>query len=536
MMNFAMMINLNEVKPQNGSLFNSSSKVSNLNKKSEFENMMIKKESLFNKNTNENDSTFNKSLAKSVEINIEDKEKLIRDLEEKLNDDYTREDIINIVNLYLTVNLVSNNKSLEIDSVEFVNITNELISEKSSLEIDILGVFELNDRVLSIPIIDDTLEYADKPSEVEFKSEAESIINNVNVIDNGVNIINNTEVEGVEVNNINNIENFKEVNNVDFTYIEEIVREFENISKIDMSNKNSGYTEIFKEIESIVQSSQNENHLKVDTYKILNNKKSDRLDVFNKKTDDLIEVDEVFNIKNIEFRDMSNLDNKIQEEVDKFSNFLLNQRVSNIKVETSNINDKDMGVLMEIVDSKSNIDVSNLINPNSYSFKSNINDTIKTNIVPESIRQSFIETDITQTIQYMRSTSINELTLKVKPKELGEVTINLVKNNDISDVVITVEREELFNSIKKNLMIINRELKDLGLKINNVSIEMKPNNATNSTFNFMSNSHGDNSKNQNNNYHQDKKLRKSINVTDDMDVSNIKMSKNEVENEVNLLA
>lgn len=534
MMNFAMMINLNEVKPQNGSLFNSSSKVSNLNKKSEFENMMIKKESLFNKNTNENDCTFNKLLAKSVEINIEDKEKLIKDLEEKLNDDYTREDIINIVNLYLTVNLVSNNKSLEIDSVEFVNITNELISEKSSLEIDILGVFELNDRVLSIPIIDNTLEYADKPSEVEFKSEAESIINNVNVIDNEINIINNTDVEDIEVNNINNIENSNEVNSVEFSYIEEIIREFENISKIDIFDKNSDYREIFKEIESIVQfNQQKENHLKVDSYRVLNSVKSD---VFNKKDDDSIKIDELFDVKNIEFRDLNNLNDKIQEETNRFNDFLINQRVPNIKVKTLNTSDKDMNVLMEIVDSKSNIDVTNLINPDSSSFKSNINDTIKTSIAPESIRQSFIETDITQTIQYMRSTSINELTLKVKPKELGEVTINLVKNNDISDVVITVEREELFNSIKKNLIIINRELKDLGLKINNVSIEMKPNNIANSTFNFMSNSNGDNSKNQNNNYHQDKKLKKSIDMINDMEISDIKMSKNEVENEVNLLA
>ena len=531
MMNFAMMVNLNEVKSQNGSLFNSSSKVSNLNKKSEFENIMTKKEPLIDKDTAKNNSDLYKSFTEKIEINIEDKEKLIENLEEKLDDDYTREDLINIVNLYLTVNLINNDKSLKIDSIEFVNIEDELISEKNLLEQDILGMLELKDGVLSVPVVSDILKYADKFNGVELQSKNENIKNKINSINDTKIEVNDTKIEGAKVN----IQNIKEVDNVNFIF-EEIIREFENISKIDMSDKSVEYVEIFKEIESIMKSSQKENHLKVDTYKILNNKKLDVLDAFNEKASDTIKINETFDIKDVEFIDGNNLSNQIQEEINKFSDFLINRRVSDIQVETSKISDKDMSILMEILDSDSNIDVTNLINPDSSSFKSSINDTIKTNIAPESIRQSFIEADITQTIRYMRSASINELTLKVKPKELGEVVINLVKNNDISDVVITVEREELFDSIKKNLMVINRELKDLGLKINNVSIEMKPNNTTNSTFNFMSNSHGDNSRSQNYNYQQNKRLKKSTNMTEDIEVSDIKMSKNEVENEVNLLA
>ena len=531
MMNFAMMINLNEVKSQNGSLFSSSSKVSNLNKESEFENIMTKKEPLVDKDTAKNNSDICKSFTEKIEINIEDKEELIENLEEKLDDDYTREDLINIVNLYLTVNLMNNDKSLKIDSIEFVNIENELISEKNLLEQDILGMLELQDGVLSVPLVSDILKNVNNFNEDELQSKNENIKNNINSINDTKVEINDIKTEGIKVN----IQNIEEVNNVDFAF-EEIIREFENISKVDMSDKNADYIEIFKEVESIIKSTQKENHLKVDTYKILNSKKSDVLDIFNEKANDTIKIDEAFDIKDVEFVDRNNLSNQTQEEINKFSDFLINRRTSNIQVETSNINDKDMSILMEILDSDSNIDVTNLINPDSSSFKVNINDTIKTSMAPESIRQSFVETDITQTIRHMKNNGVNELTLKVKPKELGEVTINLVKNSDISDVVITVEREELFNSIKKNLMVINRELKDLGLKINNISIEMKPNNTTNSTFNFMSNFNGDNSKNQNNNHHQDKKLKKSISMIDDMEISDTKMSKNEVENEVNLLA
>lgn len=529
MINFTMMLNLNKVKSQSNSLFSSSSKITNLSKNLEFENMMIKKEPLFNNDANINSSNFSESLEENIEINLKDKEVIIADLEERLNDDYTKEDLVNIMNLYLAINLTSEKESLKIDSVEFIDITDELVSKENPSEEDVFGVFKLKDGVLSVPLVTNILEKNfTKVSEMELKPEVENI-KNINL--EGV------EPQGIEINT----ENFIIVNGTDSNYIEKMFREFENVSKIDIYDKNSDYIKIFKEIESIVQFNQRDSHVKVNAYEKLNTEKSgilesNLLDVFNKKDNGLIKIDEEFNLKKIEFKDI-NTTNQIKSEISKFSDFLANQRISNMKVETLNINDKDIGILMEILDSESNIDVANLISPDTYGLESNINDTIKSNVVPESIRQSFIEKDITQVIQYLKGSDINKLTLKVNPKELGEITINLVKNGDISDVVITVEREELFNSVKKNLIGINKELKDLGLKINNISIEMKQNNTANSTFDFMSNSHKDDSKNHSGNYQQqDRKMKKSRNAVDDIEISSVKMSKNEVESEINLLA
>lgn len=512
MINFAMMLNLNEAKSQSSSLFNSSSKVSNLNEKSEFENVMIKKESVFDKGTNKNSGDLNKSLKEKIE-----------DLEKELSDDYTREDLINIVNLYLTIDLINNN-NFKLDCINFINFNNKFNLEESiTLKENTLGIFELKDGVLSVPILSNSENNLDKLKKIESKMEDKNAENNIIFIDN-INK-NNEDIK---------VQKFMEFNNV-----EELIREFENISKINMQDKNIDYIEVFEKIESIINSREIEGNSKFSIHKILKSEelilpKLEVLNRFNGETEGLVKLNEKFNAETIEFKDVYNMNNNLQSEINKFSNFLLSQRVSSMKVDAKNMNDKDLDVLIDIIDSEQNSSINNLISSDVYSFKSNINDTIKANNIPESIRQTFLEKDITQTIQYMRNSNINELTLKVKPKELGEVTVNLVKNNSVSDVVITVEREELFNAIKKNLIIINKELKDLGLKIDNISIEIKPNSTTNSTFNFMSNSQEDNSRNQN--YQRDKNLKKDINATNSIEVSDIKMSKNEVENEVNILA
>lgn len=514
MMNLIMM-NLNEVKTQKGSSLNSSSKISNFDKKSEFENIMIKNKPLFNKNLSK-DNNLNTMLSKKIEINIQDKEELIQTLEEKLDENCTKEDVVNIINFYLAINLMNNNENtLKIDSLEFIDVTDEFFSQEGSLE-DLIGILKLNNEVLSIPVINNTIEYLNTIDNIDIESKIENVNNEVNFTKEEKDII----------------EGSKDFNSLDFSNVENIIKNNKDIFKVSTSD----YIEIFKQIESILSSGQKENGKSLDIYTTSDDKNMDVLDIINEKINNVKSINEKFNVENTEIKYIDKSNTQTLEDINKFSNFLINQRSSNIKLETLKTKDKDMDILMEIVDSESKIDVNNTINLDTSSFKSNINDTIKTSIVPELIRQSSVEVDIPQTIHYMKNNSINELTLKVKPKELGEVVINLIKNKNISDIVITVEKEELFTSIKKNLGIINRELKDLGLKINDISIQIKPSNVTDSNFNFMSNANEDNSKNQNSNYNQDKKLKKSMKIANELDILESEISKNEVENEINLLA
>lgn len=527
MMNLIMM-NLNEIKTQKGSSLNYSSKISNLDKKSEFENVMIKNKPMFNKDLSKNNFNLNTILPKKIEINIQDKEELVQDLEEKLDADYTKEDLVNIINFYLAINLMNNNENnLKIDSLEFTDVTEELISQESSLE-DLIGVLKLNNEILSIPVISNTLEHLNKIDSLAITSKIEDVNKEVNFKEY-INANNEIDFVGEEKDII---EMSKQFDYLDFSSVENLIKNNEDMFKVSASD----CIEIFKQIEVILSSSQKENNKSLDVYTVLDDKDINILDIFNKKINTAKSIDEKFNVENAEIKYVDKSNTQTIEDINKFSNFLINQRSSNIKLEASKTNDKDMDILMEIVDSESKVDVNNIINLDTSSFKSNINDTMKTSIIPESIRQSFVEVDITQTIQHMNSNGINELTLKVKPKELGEVVINLIKNKNVSDVLIIVEKEELFTSIKKNLGIINKELKDLGLKINDISIQIKPNNVTNTSFNFMSNPNEDNSKNQNSNYNQDKKLKKSIKSTNDVDILESEISKNEVENEINLLA
>lgn len=472
MMNLMMMTNFNEIKSEKSSLLNSSSKLSNTSTKTEFEDIMVKKDTGFNKKSSNDDS-------KKIEIDTEDKEKLIKDLEEKLDDNYDKEDLVNLINFYLTINLINNEQSLEIDSVEFVDVSNELILEESSLE-DVFGVLNLNNNSLLVPVIKNTTEQTinreDGKSESNFLGEI--------------------------------MENFEGVTDFNLSNIEDIIK----------NNK-----DIFNQIESIL----NDNIE-------LEDKSFNFMDTFNKKMYSLQDIKEELNLENLDFEYMDKINNQTIEDINKFSSFLMNQRSSTVKLNSFNTNDKDMELLMKMVDSDSNIDSSNMLNLNTYSFKSNMNDTINTSVVSESIRQSSIEMDISQTIQYMKSNNINELTLRVKPRELGEITINLVKNKDMSNVVITVEKEELFSSIKSNLGIITRELKDLGLQVNDISIQIKSDNLADSNFNFMSNYDEGDSENQNPS--KDKNLNKTDNRTKEINVLENEVSEIETENQINLLA
>ncbi|MFR0019271.1 MAG: flagellar hook-length control protein FliK [Paraclostridium sp.] len=92
-----------------------------------------------------------------------------------------------------------------------------------------------------------------------------------------------------------------------------------------------------------------------------------------------------------------------------------------------------------------------------------------------TIRASNIGDDFIKMVKYLKNNNIEEIKVNINPKELGDMTIKLLKDSEATKVFIHVGKEETFNMLNKNLNDINRHLSDLGIKAKDIVVEMKSN-------------------------------------------------------------
>lgn len=92
-----------------------------------------------------------------------------------------------------------------------------------------------------------------------------------------------------------------------------------------------------------------------------------------------------------------------------------------------------------------------------------------------TIRASNIGDDFIKMVKYLKNNNIEEIKVNINPKELGDMTIKLLKDSEATKIFIHVGKEETFNMLNKNLNDINRHLTDLGIKAKDIVVEMKSN-------------------------------------------------------------
>lgn len=113
----------------------------------------------------------------------------------------------------------------------------------------------------------------------------------------------------------------------------------------------------------------------------------------------------------------------------------------------------------------------NILN-NISNLEKNLMEDI-TDIKPVEIRSGYIVDDIGQAIRYLKNNGIEDLTLKINPKELGELTIKLIKSKGENKVIITSSSNETFKLINENIKDIESHLLNLDIKLSQVSVEIK---------------------------------------------------------------
>lgn len=181
---------------------------------------------------------------------------------------------------------------------------------------------------------------------------------------------------------------------------------------------------------------------------------------------------------------IENLESKINNEVNKLFGYKqlevssLSNKANIVENNLSNLDkkDKDLSTLESILDGN---------DENKFMFSNNnlnvgtsqISQQSASKEVPISnIRQEFIGEDVVKTIKYIKSNGIEEIKIKISPRELGDMTIKLIKNHEETKVLITLSKEDSFDMVNKNIGDITKHLADMNIKIKEVSVEVKTDN------------------------------------------------------------
>lgn len=101
--------------------------------------------------------------------------------------------------------------------------------------------------------------------------------------------------------------------------------------------------------------------------------------------------------------------------------------------------------------------------------KTNAAEELKDNI---SINKNTFADDIIKSIKYMESNDINEMTVKIEPKELGEVVIKLTVQHGLMEANITAKNKETYNLLNSNLPELNSKLENAEIKIQNFTVNI----------------------------------------------------------------
>lgn len=331
-------------------------------------------------------------------------------------------------------------------------------------------------------------------------------------VNNSVN--NDNKTEKSEIGFLSILEN--EVDNISFKEIkdEEVKDEllqiiYSLISKLNINNDVD--SKKIKELDAIIERVNPEILSELNTKSnedkmatVLNdiNLNSSEIKLINNKLDEIInralesvskEIKDI-NKSSLLIKDNSNAEIKFVEAIKKILENNLNKESNGSTVENlinnnfkqiqyveDNYLDKDKNILLKISkghsdtilkskDIESSEDL-NILNNISNLEKKIIESTA--DIKPVEIRSGYIADDIGQAIRYLKNNEIEDLTLKINPKELGELTIKLIKSKGENKVIITSSSNETFKLINENIKDIEKHLINLDIKLNQVSVEIK---------------------------------------------------------------
>jgi len=99
-------------------------------------------------------------------------------------------------------------------------------------------------------------------------------------------------------------------------------------------------------------------------------------------------------------------------------------------------------------------------------------DTPKVQMPNLVIDKSNLGADIIKTIKFMEVNNTKELTVKMSPKELGEITVKITMESGIMKASISAQNKDTYNLLSGNIQDISDKLKNMDIKIQSLDINI----------------------------------------------------------------
>lgn len=529
-------INFNIVESINNTAGKKLGDTLNIINNESFENIISnitgKSSSLIDKdfNNNENNESTNLYTKDEIKDSLSLFEDLLTDLINSDEDIEINEDFSFLQNVIQL--LISNSKTIQVDENDNFNVDidslNSNISNKYNLVDNSIESF------INSPINNSVDSYTNNPTDSFVDTMYLNISNNEN------SIFESTYNKGFE------IENFKEAiisinktninSNID-TNTNTVSKNNNNNNVLDFTSETiSSNSEINLTKENLV--SIIDKKIIIDNFQELNLSKDtnlilefmstlDEKDILtienlynvNLKKDALINNYKEFLIDNYNYVSNNTSMNESKDmSIDAFYNtFKTSSKANNVK-NYKNIDSLDSNGLIDLLSNTSILKANNTDN----SFKStNINNLV--------LHRDNISKDLQSSVLHMKNSNIKQLKLRLTPRELGEMIIDISQVDNISNIKLTVSNDETLSLMQKNLKEIIYSLKEANLISENSSVVVQ---SGNTQREFSSDSNG--FFNQNNNKRDQSKVSFDIDSIENLD-HNIN-TKIKYDSQLNILA
>jgi flagellar hook-length control protein FliK len=191
--------------------------------------------------------------------------------------------------------------------------------------------------------------------------------------------------------------------------------------------------------------------------------------------------------------DIINFDVKDEQKVETFDGLLQknSETLNLIETKSTSKEDKLLKSLADNNPSKDNKDnLNSKISNVMARFEAIRNDNSVAAEAPVVINRSTFNADFIKAVKFMEVNNVKELSVKIIPKDLGEITIRLSMDNGVMKANITAANKETYNLLNAQLPAISNQLAEQNMNIQSFNLSLY--NGDNFFFNGDGSSEGDN--------------------------------------------
>ncbi|OFI06809.1 flagellar hook-length control protein FliK [Clostridium acetireducens DSM 10703] len=225
------------------------------------------------------------------------------------------------------------------------------------------------------------------------------------------------------------------------------------VSKIQQKIENIfGENNTLKGTDNLLDKIKNEISLLIDESKLgnlVNHNKSNSISTNNS----ILQNEEYMNTSKIS---IENLENSNNEENNLLNNSQNNSEEDFLENLVSSKGEDKISKVTNFMNQFNNVNVDNL-------------SKVEENIV---INKSNFNNDIIKAVKFMQLNDLKELSVKVMPKELGELVISLTVEKGVMKANISAANKEAYNILNSNLEEITSKIQENNIKIHNFTIDI----------------------------------------------------------------